>query len=185
MTPGLDGSNMRYMMRSRTALLFLCLGLGFTGCRSEKEPETDPTPLLTFDTGRVRLVTKTDTLSLVVEMARTREQQTMGLMERRRLADSAGMLFAYEATQPETAAFWMFRTRIPLDIAFADSAGVIRSIRQMVPCEAATAAQCPTYPPDVPYRSALEVNAGYFVRHGVVVGDRLIVSETRGSRGGH
>jgi len=97
----------------------------------------------------------------------------MGLMERRRLADSAGMLFVYDSTQPPDAGFWMYRTRIPLDIAFLDSAGVIRAIRSMTPCPATVAQGCPTYTPDVPYRYALEVNAGFFARHGIAVGHSL------------
>jgi len=28
------------------------------------------------------------------------------------------MLFVYDSTQPPDAGFWMYRTRIPLDIAF-------------------------------------------------------------------
>jgi uncharacterized membrane protein (UPF0127 family) len=101
----------------------------------------------------------------------------MGLMERRHLAPSAGMLFVYDSTQPPDAGFWMFRTRIPLDIAFLDSAGVVRSVRTMQPCEARIAQGCPTYNPDVPYRYALEVNAGYFQQHGVGVGSTLLLSD--------
>jgi uncharacterized membrane protein (UPF0127 family) len=72
----------------------------------------------------------------------------------------------------------MFRTRIPLDIAFVDSLGVIASIKQMVPCTATLAEGCPSYPPDVPYRAALEVNAGYFARHNLTIGSRLILADT-------
>ena len=101
----------------------------------------------------------------------------MGLMERQRLADSAGMLFVYDSTQPPNAGFWMFRTRIPLDIAFLDSAGVVRAIRAMTPCEALLAQGCPTYDPGVPYRYALEVNAGYFQKHGIIVGSMAVHSD--------
>lgn len=165
-------------MTPRYFLLALPVLLGASACRQEKEPETDGTVLLHFDTARVRLATATDTLPLVVELARTREEQTMGLMERRQLSDSAGMLFLYDAPQPETAAFWMFRTRIPLDIAFVDAMGVIRSIVHMTPCEAATAQGCPTYPPGVAYRAALEVNAGFFDRHKLTVGHRVLLADT-------
>jgi uncharacterized protein len=167
---------MRHIMLTRT-LLFL-FSTGFLACAPEREPEPGSVALLTFDTARVRLVSKTDTMPLVVELARTTSEKTMGLMERTRLADSAGMLFIYEANQPATAGFWMFRTKIPLDIAFVDSAGVIRSIRNMVPCETATAAQCPTYEPGVPYRAALEVPAGFFNRRKFGVGDRVILADT-------
>jgi uncharacterized membrane protein (UPF0127 family) len=132
-----------------------------------------------WDTTTIRLVTRNDTVPLRVELATTREQQTMGLMERRVLGADEGMLFVYDSIQPADAGFWMYRTRIPLDIAFADSAGVIRAIRSMVPCETTLPEGCPVYAAGVPYRYALEVNAGYFRRHGAGVGDRLLVAEPR------
>src|SRR5207253_1782986 len=152
--------NMRHIMLTRT--LFIVVAAGFLACRGEPQQEADAAPLLTFDTTHVRIVSRTDTIPLLVELARTPTEKTMGLMERTRLADSAGMLFIYDGMQPANAGFWMFRTKIPLDIAFVDSAGVIRSIRNMVPCTTATAANCPTYEPGVAYRAALEVNAGFF-----------------------
>jgi uncharacterized membrane protein (UPF0127 family) len=133
--------------------------------------------IMKFDTARVRLTTPRETLQLTLELAVTSDQKTMGLMERRHLDPNAGMLFIYDSMQPADAGFWMFRTRIPLDIAFLDSAGVIRSAKRMQPCEATIAQGCPTYPPDVPYRYALEVNAGYFEQHGVGVGSKLMLSD--------
>ena len=176
MASGLGGHNMRHMILTRT--VFLLLGGAFLACSGGKEPEADPAPLLSFDTTRVRIVSRTDTINLLVELAKTPAQKTMGLMERTHLADSSGMLFLYDATQPGTAGFWMFRTKIPLDIAFLDSTGVIRSIRNMVPCTTATAGGCPTYNPDVPYRAALEVNAGFFQRRNVALGDRVLLGDT-------
>jgi uncharacterized membrane protein (UPF0127 family) len=148
------------------------------GCRSNQEEAAGSAVLVRFDTARVRIATATDTLALITELARTNEQRTMGLMERLQLSDSSAMLFMYDATQPATTAFWMFRTRIPLDIAFVDSTGVIRATHRMVPCEAATVQRCPTYPAGVPYRAALEVNAGFFERRKVKLGDRVILADT-------
>jgi len=142
---------------ARIALLGVLLGVG---CSSE--PADDPNGyahILPFDTAVVRVASAKDTARLAVELAESEKQKTMGLMERRSLPPNAGMLFLYTATQPPTAAFWMFRTRIPLDIAYIDSAGVIRSIVAMQPCESQLAQGCPTYPPGAPYRAALEVNA--------------------------
>jgi hypothetical protein len=149
------------------------------GCRGEngKEDEDAYEHVMSFDTARVRLARASDTIPLHVELAVKPEQKSMGLMERRHLDENAGMLFVYDSTQPPDAGFWMYRTRIPLDIAFADSAGVIRSIRSMVPCPTTLAEGCPTYAPDVPYRYALEVNAGYFTRHGVAVGNTLLLTD--------
>ena len=167
---------MRYIMLTRT--FFLILGAGFLACRGEPQQDAEAAPLLTFDTAHVRIVSKTDTIPLIVELARTSPEKTMGLMTRTHLADSAGMLFIYDELQPANAGFWMFRTKIPLDIAFVDAEGVIRSIRNMVPCTTATAGGCPTYNPDVPYRAALEVNGGFFERRKVTIGDRVLLGDT-------
>jgi uncharacterized membrane protein (UPF0127 family) len=125
-------------------------------CRRDT-PSNDDTAyahVMSFDSTRMRLAGTKDTLTLHVELAVKPEQKSMGLMERRRLADDAGMLFVYDSTQPPDAGFWMYRTRIPLDIAFADSTGVIRSIRAMVPCPTEVAQGCPSYTPDVRYQYA-------------------------------
>jgi uncharacterized protein len=159
--------------------------LWLTACGGEPKDDTsDYTHLLPFDTASVRLVTAKDTTRVIAELAESEEQRTMGLMERRSLAPNAGMLFLYSTTQPDTAAFWMFRTRIPLDIAFFDSAGTIRSVQTMQPCQSTLALGCPAYPARAAFRGALEVNAGYFAAHAVSVGDRLVLQDTANRRRG-
>jgi uncharacterized protein len=61
-----------------------------------------------------------------VEVARTPEEQTRGLMERQSLAPDRGMVFPYEPAQP--VAFWMKNTLIPLDIIFISPGGRILRI---------------------------------------------------------
>ena len=133
--------------------------------------------IMAFDTATIRVVGR-DTAHLTVQLAESEAQRTMGLMERRALAPDAGMLFLYSSTQPDSAAFWMFRTRIPLDIAFIDSVGIIRTVLTMQPCPSNLAQGCPSYPPTAPYRAALEVNAGYFARQKLGVGDHVLLSDT-------
>ncbi len=116
---------------------------------------------------------KNETYRLVAEIARTPQERSFGLMERDRLAEEAGMLFVYTQRQPASSGFWMYRTRIPLDIAFLGNDGEIRAIRSMPPCESEQVARCPSYPAGVPFHAALEVNAGYFDARGIKVGDRL------------
>jgi len=148
------------------------------GCPPEQQADDGAYEnVMAFDSATARLVGPSDTLRLALKLAVSAEQKSMGLMERRHLADSAGMLFVYDSTQPPDAGFWMYRTRIPLDIAFLDSTGVIRAVRSMTPCPATVAEGCPTYTPDVPYRYALEVNAGYFARHGIAVGHSLVLRD--------
>lgn len=168
------------MVVSRPALIVsLLIAAGVIACadRGSSNDTTADAHIMNFDTARVRLATTRDTLRLNLELAITPQQKTMGLMERHHLPSDAGMLFVYDSTQPADAGFWMFRTRVPLDIAFLDSTGVVRSIRTMEPCAATLAQGCPTYTPDVPYRYALEVNAGYFKAHGVDVGSRVVLTD--------
>ena len=146
-------------------------------CESGTSEAADYSTVVAFDSTRLKIVTGGDTVGLLVEVARSAAQKTQGLMERQSLPDSTGMLFVYDETQPADAGFWMYRTRIPLDIAFADSAGTIVSIRSMEPCAARLAAGCPTYAPGAEYRYALEVNAGFFARHRIQRGSRLLVGD--------
>ena len=159
--------------------LILAASLGAVTLACTPEPADDDAydRVMSYDTTSARLARGSDTLQLRLELALTGEQKTMGLMERRQLADDAGMLFVYDSTQAADAGFWMYRTRIPLDIAFLDSAGVIRSIRSMVPCPTTIAEGCPTYAPGTPYRYALEVNAGYFARNAVGLGHTLVLQD--------
>lgn len=139
-------------------------------------PESPAPPAVTFRTAEVVLITESDTLPMPVEVADEPSQHAMGLMERTSLPDSAGMLFVFPETRPADAGFWMFRTRIPLDIAFLDEGGTIVNVQSMEPCTSPEPRWCPTYAPGVPYRSALEANVGFFERVGVGVGDRVLAA---------
>lgn len=106
---------------------------------------------------------------LNAELAVSDEQRRQGLMERESLGAEAGMLFIYPRLV--SGSFWMYRTRIPLDIAFIGDDGRISEIRHMKPCTSDSPQACPQTQPNVSYRAALEVNAGYFAARGIGVGD--------------
>ncbi|MGB8712652.1 MAG: DUF192 domain-containing protein [Onishia taeanensis] len=108
---------------------------------------------------------------LEVELAESPQQRATGLMGREQLGADAGMLFVYERPQSPDSGFWMYRTLIPLDIAFIDSNGRIAAIRQMTPCGSEVSGDCRAYRAGVAYIAALEVNAGYFAKRGIGVGD--------------
>ena len=162
-------------------IVWLLLATVLFGCTSEPPADDDAYDnVMSFDTAHVRLASQRDTMRLTVQLAVSDAQKSMGLMERKHLADTAGMLFVYDSTQPPDAGFWMYRTRIPLDIAFLDSTGVIRAVRSMTPCPATIAQGCPSYTPDVSYRYALEVNAGFFARRGITVGHSVVLRDVPG-----
>ena len=93
------------------------------------------------------------------------------------LDPGSGMIFVWDSVRGPDAAFYMWRTRMPLDIAFMDGAGVVRRILAMEPCPSLYVEACPTYPPGVEYRSALEVNRGWFAEHGLGVGSKITLPE--------
>lgn len=162
---------------SRGPALLLLIALLPVACESGRTEQVDGGRVMSFETRLVRIATGADTVLVKAEVARTPEQRTMGLMERASLAPDSGMLFLYETEQAGNSGFWMYRTRIPLDIAFADSTGRINAILTMQPCTATLAAGCPSYNPGAGYRFALEVNAGFFARRGVRVGSRIVFAE--------
>jgi uncharacterized membrane protein (UPF0127 family) len=150
---------------SRRVALVALVTVAVGGC---ERPEPDFVSPVTFDTATAWIHTGGDSISLLVEVARTAAQKSYGLMGRPSLDSTSGMIFVYDTLQPPTAGFWMFRTKVPLDIAFIDSAGVIVKLLAMDPCESEMyASACETYVPNEPYRAALEVNAAWFVEHGV------------------
>jgi uncharacterized membrane protein (UPF0127 family) len=157
------------------AALIAVLSLAACGGSESAISEDEAAVVMAFDSARLQLITATDTAQLIVELAETKAQHALGLMERSGLSQNAGMLFTYEEPQPPEAGFYMFRTRIPLDIAFIDTTGTIISIRSMDPCESPDPRWCPTYGPDSPYVAALEVNRGYFGAAGVGVGGRVLL----------
>ena len=169
------------MKRLRAAALLL---LALNGCdRAEPPPaqEYSPPPPSAFgyDSAIARVATATDTFDVQVEVAERDDQRAYGLMERTSLAEAAGMIFLYHAPQSASSGFWMYRTRIPLDIAFFDSTGAVLALLQMEPCPSPYPEVCRNYAPGVPYIGALEVNRGWFARKGLGVGAAIDLSPLR------
>ena len=112
---------------------------------------------------------------LDLELARTAQDHERGLMFRTDLPPDSGMLFVYQNESHE--AYWMYHTLLPLSIAFVDRDGTIVDIKDMPrlnnPNDAAEASRF-VYPSVAPYWYALEVNQGWFVEHGVGVGQRFM-----------
>jgi uncharacterized membrane protein (UPF0127 family) len=115
------------------------------------------------------------TVTVRVELARTRAERQRGLMHRRSLAADAGMAFLYR--ERTRGPFWMKDTLIPLSAAFFDGRGRILRILRMEPCRSDP---CRLYDPGVAYRGVLEVNAGAFARWGIRTGDRITVRSPSG-----
>ncbi|WP_228735934.1 DUF192 domain-containing protein [Marinobacter sp. LV10MA510-1] len=112
-------------------------------------------------------------IAVSLEWAETTEQRRIGLMGRETLEERSGMLFNYGSLQPAENSFWMRNTLIALDIAYVNEQGTIMAINRMEPCESVAAFNCPTYPAGAEFVQAVEMNAGFFSRYQLTLGDRL------------
>ena len=179
--PAHPGGHLRGRVVRRLAIALAC-GL-LPACQGTDEAATEvsrASPIIPLDTGTVFIHTESDTFVVSVEIAETPNQREVGLMERQELPEDEGMFFLSYEERDSTEAFWMFRTRIPLDIAYLDRDGRIVATRTMEPCTSPYGVYCGKYPPGVRYWGALEVNGGYFAPRGIGAGD--LVTLRRGGR---
>jgi uncharacterized membrane protein (UPF0127 family) len=102
---------------------------------------------------------------LTVEVAHNEATRMQGLMHRRMLPESRGMLFVFR--EPALHGMWMMNTYVPLSVAFLDEQGIIINIADMEPHTRTThsAARPATY--------ALEVNRGWFAERDIKPGMRV------------
>jgi len=98
-----------------------------------------------------------------VEVAKTPEERSYGLMGRKYLGKDEGMLFIFETE--DYHGFWMKNTLIPLSIAFIEKNGRIVWITDMKPLT------LESHVPPQPILYALEMNKGWFSSRGIKVGD--------------
>jgi uncharacterized membrane protein (UPF0127 family) len=70
--------------------------------------------------------------------------------------------------------YWMFQTKIPLDIIWMDhDRRIVEMSLNTPPCKAKSARDCPNYGGNFKSKYALEVNAGVASKNGLRVGDSL------------
>jgi len=138
------------MIKHLFVILVLLL-VALTGCSKEKE-------LVSITIGK-------DVYHIAVAI--TKEEQALGLMNRKELKLDEGMIFLYK--EDRKLSFWMKNTLVPLSIAFISKDGTIKEIHHMKP-ESLTPVNS-THS----VRYALELPQGSYARSGVTVGDRIIL----------
>lgn len=105
-----------------------------------------------------------------LEVARSWQEQQIGLMFRTELAADRGMLFPFAPARP--VKFWMKNTLIPLDMIFLRAGQVRAVLAQVPPCRTDP---CPGYGPEEAIDAVLELRAGRAAELGIRVGDRLVI----------
>ncbi|MFT6916222.1 MAG: uncharacterized membrane protein (UPF0127 family) [Motiliproteus sp.] len=121
---------------------------------------------LSSQSGEMPLVTlKINDQILHIEYAATLALRSVGLMHRTSLCQNCGMLFKFD--NPRRVSMWMKDTFIPLDVAFIRSDGLITDIKALKPQDLThiSASEKILF--------ALEMNRGWFKRHGITVGGTL------------
>jgi len=103
-----------------------------------------------------------------LEVAKTPQEQAIGLMFRTELPDDRGMLFPIEPAR--NVRFWMRNVQIELDMIFLREGIVQAIIPNVPPCFSET---CPNYGPDVPVDGVIELKGGRAAQLGLKVGDRI------------
>lgn len=102
-----------------------------------------------------------------IEIARTVEQRSNGLMHRRDLPKDRGMLFVFD--DESIRYFWMENTPTPLDIIYADSMGrIVHIAANTTPFSRAPISSMQ------PARYALEIHAGLSASMNVNMGDTIV-----------
>ena len=104
---------------------------------------------------------------LEVEVAATPEARELGLMFRKELPETRGMLFVFD--EPQVVAMWMKNTFVDLDVAFIDVCGRVLNIERM------QAQSLRLHWSEGPAAGALEVRAGWFAKRGLSAG--LVIGE--------
>ena len=147
------------LQRARGLALRLALALVLAAGAATAGAQQGPQP---------KLPTTTLTAGMYLiqaELAVTTEQQEIGMMFRKSMGASDGMLFVND--EPGVRCFWMHNTLIPLSIAFIADDGTIVNIDEM------KARTDDSHCSARPVRFALEMPQGWFAKRGLKPGFKL------------
>lgn len=151
------------MKHNKISLVFLAIGLSVLSTRYANSP----TPQQSLP------LSKTVTIGaskIYLEVARTPQQLSIGLMGRSSLPSDRGMLF--EIGEKSGGSFWMKGMAIPIDIIFLQKNKVVAILHRINPC---TEKECPLISQSLPFDTAIELNANQANR--IKVGDILKIDD--------
>jgi uncharacterized protein len=125
-----------------------------------------PLPAGSTEQQTLEIVSKSGVHVFSVELAITDEERQKGLMFRRSLPESTGMLFDFKRDQD--ISMWMRNTYVSLDMIFIRADGRIQRIAENTETESDR-----IIPSGGPVRAVLEVVAGTAKKFGIAAGDRV------------
>ncbi|MDX1941324.1 MAG: DUF192 domain-containing protein [Saprospiraceae bacterium] len=154
----------RWLTWSIIALSFIALIIFFTLPNSQKPPSG---PRFQQE-GTLQIMSANGNLiqTIDIEIADNEFDQAQGLMWRKSMEETQGMLFIMDKMEEQS--FWMLNTYIPLDIIFADDGLKIVKIKANAKPQSLDAIKS-----EYPARFVLEVNAGFCEKFGIKEGDSI------------
>ena len=149
-------------------LIFACI-LVFQACREETKTVVKTEPITFNKEGTLKIIkNEADTVITLmdIEIAESEYETQTGLMYRKSMEDTQGMLFIFPDDRMHS--FYMKNTEIPLDIIFIKADSTIASIQENArPYDESGLSS------KVPVRYVLEVNAGLAKKWSLEVGDKI------------
>lgn len=114
-----------------------------------------------------------DTLRQIdIELATNDQERAQGLMDRKSMSDTQGMLFIFP--HEEEQSFWMKNTYISLDIIYINEKKEIVSVQKYT-----TPLSEESLPSFKKAQYVLEVNAGFCDKYHIAYGDKISYKEIR------
>jgi hypothetical protein len=168
-------------------LVLVVVGLGvWLGLEdSEKAANISATPTVSQTTqissqrieGHLTFIKRADASKIkqiAIEVADTPEERNRGLMDRRSLPDSSGMLFIFESSGQQS--FWMKNTYIPLDIIFVNANKEIVKIHKY-----AAPHSIDSFPSEKEALYVVEVVGGFTDQYSIQEGDQISFTIPKGT----
>ena len=124
----------------------------------------------TFSNEKIDVSIYNKNITFNVEVAKTIEERSIGLMYRKKLLTNEGMLFIFP--REKIIQLWMKNTYIPLDVIFISENKVIVDIKKNMERLSETIVRS-----KVKSRYALEFNAGLINKLDIEIGDKVLFNE--------
>lgn len=150
-------------------LVFVC-GLILTGCQQQLNlaAESEQTSVVSDKLATVVIGDQ----SFTMELAQTAAERQQGLSGRDEIG-SDGVVFIFDV--PGKHPFWMKDMKFALDFLWVSDGEIVEISRNIPPTSGTSA--IPTVAPNQSVDQVIEVNSGFVIEHGIMVGDQVVISQ--------
>jgi len=157
----------------RCVLVLVTIGLGGFACHQGDKPSAPTTSAPAAAVGpEHRFTIDVGGQPVRMRLAVLEPERNRGLMHVPSMPENEGMLFVFP--RPQRMSFYMRSTPIPLDIGYFSRDGALQEVYPMHPF-----VEDPVLSASTAIQFALEMNQGWYVRHGVRPGAKIDLAAVR------